>query len=443
MTNKTIEQVSNPELDINKANEKIRRLETALKDNENKFVEAQSIANFGFWELDPVTLKSTWTEGIYNIVGLEPNEALSYFVLREIIHPLNRDLFYNAKQSVIATGEDAEFDIRMLRPDKSIIYLHIIAKPKKDKNGIIVGVKGTAQDITYLKKIESDLKKSEIFYRTLFENTGTASILIDEDTTVLKSNTQFENLSGYSKDELECIKSWKDMVLKEDLETLEKYHYMRRSNMETPENYEAQLIDKRGNIHIVLVNVSMIPGTKQSISSLTDLTERKKIERELADSERRYRYMVEKATAGMFILDKDGVIKYLNEYMAQILNFTKNEMLESHINCFIDEQDDFLRSRKPLENQIEQYNYFKFLDKEGNIFWTNLIVSPIFNSKKENTGLLGIVTDINIHKGLEETFLEREEIFTDIIYDMMEMLNKIANEKNKSELSIDKDSDNN
>jgi PAS domain-containing protein len=47
-----------------------------------------------------------------------------------------------------------------------------------------------------------------------------------------------------------------------------------------------------------------------------DITERKKVEKEFANSERRYRYIVEKATAGMFILDKNGIIKYLNEHMA-------------------------------------------------------------------------------------------------------------------------------
>ncbi len=231
----------------------------------------------------------------------------------------------------------------MIRPDSSIRYVHVIAKPKNDENGKVVGVRGTAQDITDLKRIENRLKESETFYKTLFENTGTASIIVDEDTTILMANTQFENFSGYSKEEVEGKMSWKEMVLKEDLEMMEKYHYMRRNDMETPpENYEAQLIDKEGNIRIVLINVAMIPGTKRSIASLLDLTERKEIEKELADSERRYRYIVEKATAGMFILDKNGIIKYLNEHMAQMLDYTKNEMLERHIKSFVDEEEDFL-----------------------------------------------------------------------------------------------------
>ncbi len=164
-------------------------------------------------------------------------------------------------------------------------------------------------------------------------------------------------------------------------------------------------------------------------STCQDITDLKRMEKKLADSERRYRYLVEKATAGMFILDKNGIIKFLNEYMAQMLDYTKNEMLERHIKSFIDESKYFYRFRNPLENKIERYDRFKFLNKEGNVFWSILTISPVFNSKKEFIGLLGVVTDFNMHKGLEEAFLGREEIFTDIIYDMMEMLSITIRDK--------------
>ncbi len=437
MTNETIKE-QNLSLDLNKDKDKINRLEAFLKEKDDQFIEAQTIANFGFWEINPLNQKSTWTEGVYKIVGLEPkNEQLDYYVLKEIIHTEDIDLFYKAKEDVIRTGVDVEIDIRMMRPDSSWRDVHIIAKPKKDENGKIVGIRGTAQDITDLKKVEKELKKSETFYRTLFENTGTASIIVDEDTTLLMANTQFENLSGYSKEELESNMSWKEIVSKEDIGILEKYHFNRRNDNNTPpENYETRLLNKEGNIRIVLVDVAMIPGTKMSIVSLLDLTERKLMEKELADSERRYRYMVEKATSGMFILDKNGIIKYLNEHMAYILGYSVNEMLEKDMQNFVDEMENFSRFKKPSENKIERYDWFKFLQKHGDVFWSNLTVTPIFNSKKEYTGCLGIVSDINVHKGLEESFLEREEIFTDLIYDMMEMLNNVAKEKNKSESSL-------
>jgi PAS domain S-box-containing protein len=257
-------------------------------------------------------------------------------------------------------------------------------------------------------------------------------------------NTQFEQLSGYSKEELESKFCWKNLVTKDYHETVEKYHDLRKKGLELPpESYEIELIDKKGEIKIILINAAIIPGTKKSVVSLIDLTERKKIERELADSERRYRYMVEKATAGMFILNKNGIIKYLNEHMAYILGYSVNEMLEKDIKNFVDETENFSGPKKPSENQIERYNWFKFLQRQGDVFWSNLTVTPIFNSKKEYTGCLGIVSDINMQKGLEESFLEREEVFTDVIYDMMEMLNNIAKEKNKSESDADSNLDNN
>jgi PAS domain S-box-containing protein len=446
MTNKTRKKDYKQGLNLNNDEEdKINRLEVSLKEKDDQFIEAQSIANFGFWEIDPVTQKSTWTEGVFKILGLEyKNEQLDYFVLKELIHPQDRDLFYNAKENVIKMGIDIEFDIRMIKPDSSMRDVHIIAKPKKDEIGKIVGIRGTAQDITDLKKVEKELKESETFYRTLFENTGTASIIIDENTTLLMVNTQFEKLSGYSKEEIECKMSWKELVSKEDIRILEKYHVNRRNNNETPpENYEARFLNKEGNTRIVLIDVAIIPGTKRSIVSLLDLTERKKMEKELADSERRYRYMVEKATSGMFILDKNGIIKYLNEHMAYILGYSVNEMLEKDIKNFVDETENFSRPKKSSKNQIERYNWFKFLQKQGDVFWSNLTVTTIFNSKKEYTGCLGIVSDINMQKGLEESFLEREEVFTDVIYDMMEMLNNIAKEKNKSETEADINLDNN
>jgi PAS domain S-box-containing protein len=564
---------------IHKESERIKQLEQALKEIKYKFKEAEAIANFGFWEVDPVTLNPTWTEGLFKIVGYDYGYGqVKYFDQKKFIHPDDWEFFYGALQSVLKTGKDQALDVRVIRPDSSIRIIHLIAKAKNDKNGNIIGVRGTAQDITNLKEVENDLRQSEAFYRALFENTGSATILVDEDNTILMANSQFEKLSGYSKEELEDRKSWKEMVSKEDLKMMEEYHHLRINNLDNPpEHYEARFIDKEGNIRIILINVGIIPGTKRTIVSILDLTERKmveelikttlerfytilsnmrasillvtnddvvefanqafsdyfnltdapedlrgltasevikkienvyqnsveeinriqeivsnwqpvigeeidmtggrtcirdfipisvydkpygrlwlhlditerkKMEKQLADNERRYRYLVEKALVGMFILDKNGVIMYLNDHMAQILDYSQDEMLESHIKDFVDEKEEFYRHRKPFEVKIERYNWFKFLNKAGNVFWTNLSVSPIFNFKKEYTGLLGIVSDINIQKGLEEAFLEREEIFTEIINDMMGMLNNIAkdiytSEFSQKDLSLPKNLDNN
>ena len=297
---------------------KIKELEEKLQETEKKFEEVQSIANFGFWELDPVTLDRTWTDGLFKIVGYDRGcEELNdnhYCDNKKIIHPDDWNHFYNVTKTVITTGKDFGFDVRAIRPDGSVRIIHIIAKPKKDKKGKIIKVRGTAQDITDLKTIENELKKSETFYRTLFEHTGTASIIIDEDTTILMANTQFENLSGYSKEEIEGKKSWKELVSKENLEFMKKYHYMRRNDIKTPpESYESQLIDKEGNIRIILINVAMIPGTKRSIASLTDLTEEKMVKEVLQTTLKRFYTILSNMRASVLLITENDIVEFANQ----------------------------------------------------------------------------------------------------------------------------------
>jgi two-component system, cell cycle sensor histidine kinase and response regulator CckA len=125
------------------------------------------------------------------------------------------------------------------------------------------------------------LRESENLYRTIFETTGTTTLIIEEDTTVSLINMEGEKLTGFSKEEIEGRRSWTDFIAKDELDKLKEYHRLRRTDPNTaPKTYETRLVDKAGNIKDVLVTASMIPGTKKSAASLLDITERKHSEEE-------------------------------------------------------------------------------------------------------------------------------------------------------------------
>jgi PAS domain S-box-containing protein len=107
--------------------------------------------------------------------------------------------------------------------------------------------------------------KTKEKYRTIFENTGTATIIVEEDTTISLVNGQFEELSGYSREEIEWKKSWIEFVIEEDLERMKKLHYSRRKDPEsTLRKYEFRFVNKEGNVRDILLVIDMIPGTKKA-----------------------------------------------------------------------------------------------------------------------------------------------------------------------------------
>ena len=132
------------------------------------------------------------------------------------------------------------------------------------------------EEILKEQRIEKELKESEEKYRALFENTGTATMIIEEDRTISMVNTQGEKLSGYSKDEIENKMKWTDFVIPEDMEKMKKYHiFSGKAGEKPPTECEFSFIDRKGKVKDILLKIRMIPNTKKSITSLMDITKHK------------------------------------------------------------------------------------------------------------------------------------------------------------------------
>ncbi|MEA1971531.1 MAG: PAS domain S-box protein, partial [Thermodesulfobacteriota bacterium] len=126
------------------------------------------------------------------------------------------------------------------------------------------------------------LQASEERYRSVFENTGTATVILEEDTTISMANTEFEKLSGYSREEIEGREKWTEFVVKEDLERMRGYAAERRKNGgKAPTEYEFRFDNKRNSIKDIFLKVGMIPGTKKNVASLMDITARKQAEEKI------------------------------------------------------------------------------------------------------------------------------------------------------------------
>jgi PAS domain S-box-containing protein/putative nucleotidyltransferase with HDIG domain len=273
-----------------------------------------------------------------------------------------------------------------------------------DSNNTIIGITCVAIDITSRKKAEQELKVSEENYRTLFENTGTAMLVIEEDMVSSMVNTQCEKLTGYSKEEIENKMKWTDFVLPEDLERMKKYHIERRkAGGKAPTEYEFRLIDKKGNIRDMFLKIGMIPNTKKSVVSMIDITELKKVQEGLRSSREKYFNLFNNANDLIQVANPVGKLLTVNKKWLEILEYSQEEVKGLRVNDII-RKDKLKQISKQMQKTLKGKNIdFEtvFISKSGKEINVEGRGNGLFKDGKF-VSAMGIFRDITKRRQAEE-----------------------------------------
>ncbi len=233
---------------------------------------------------------SDWTmdfvsDGCLELTGYQKEDFFMNNVsYKNLIHPEDRQRALDIIRGALKEHEHFKMNYRIITADLKEKHVFEQGKGIFSADGELIAFEGFIADITKRKRAEKSLQKSELYYRTIFENTGTAALIFGEDMVVSIANTEFKKLSGYKKEEMEG-KRWIDLIAEEDLEMVMNYHNLRKINPDSvPQNYETKLISKQGDTRDVHVTVALIPNTENRLISFLDITERKKVEKHLKTS---------------------------------------------------------------------------------------------------------------------------------------------------------------
>ncbi|MBZ2166660.1 CHASE4 domain-containing protein [Methanobacterium spitsbergense] len=132
-----------------------------------------------------------------------------------------------------------------------------------------------------LQKSEKQLEDSEEKYRSIFENTGTAMIITDENMNITLANRIFQNILNPKGDQIKRKLNWIEMLVPDDREKIKNYHKIDEkkdvNSAIVPKTYEVQSMIK-GDLRDFFATFEFIPGTKSSLISLIDITDRKRAE---------------------------------------------------------------------------------------------------------------------------------------------------------------------
>ncbi len=315
--------------------------------------------------------------------------------------PTQQEIFEKTLRDGVWHGEIVNY-----AADGSEHIMSLRTQVVHDAKGEIIALCGSATDITDRMRADDALKKSEKLYRTMFESTGTSMILIEDDLTISMANGEFVRNTGYSPEEIIGHMKWIELVHPDDLDRMVEQHRLRR---EAPESalpaYEFRYITKTGDIRDTLITVQLIPGTRTSIVSLIDITERKRAEKSLQENEEAYQFIANNSVDMISKHSADGTVLFVSPSCERITGYTVSEIIGKPAD-FLVLPEDYGHVWDVLNSRLEHEDYYqvehRLPRKDGSIIWVQTLGRLVRDESGRLKEILCNVRDITERKRAED-----------------------------------------
>ncbi len=249
-------------------------------------------------------------------------------------------------------------------------WLHTQLVPLKDAHGRVQAVLGIARDFTKMHQASEALKDSEARFRMLTED-SLMGVYIHQNNVFRYVNPALAAIVGYSREELMRVGAVElvhpddrarvaELIRRRVEGEMEVAHFNFRMLRKSGEPVEVEALGRR----------IMYQGQPAIMGTLQDITERKRAEETLKDSEARFRMLTESSLVGVTIF-QDGLFKYVNPAMAEMLGYGPEELLALEPIQLVQPEDrarvvELIRKR--LEGETETASYAsKLIHKSGNL----------------------------------------------------------------------------
>ncbi|MBI4963631.1 MAG: PAS domain S-box protein [Desulfomonile tiedjei] len=271
------------------------------------------------------------------------------------------------------------------------------------------------QEIVVREKAEDSLRQNESMLKDIL-STSPVGIGLTEDRIIRWSNEAWMKMFGY-ENELEFVGKNAAIVYPshEEYERVGNILYERLKTGRVT-SAEATFKRKDGSLfkgHIRMKALCPPDVDKGAIAVISDISERKRAEEALRESEERYRAIFNNASVGIALTDPSGRWVQVNPVFCKMLGRTWEE-LQGLTNLDITDPEDIEASRERfhslIHGHIDSYRYQKrFVRKNGNAFWTDVSVSAIRDPEGRCLGTVGVVVDITESKEAQRALQDSQQ----------------------------------
>lgn len=411
--------------------DEIAKNKEALARSEERYREIMESIQDGYFETDLAGNFIFLNRALHEYVGYSEQEMLGSNY-RQVMDETNANRVFKIFNRVYRTGKAVEhFGWYVLKRDGDSLYVECTVLPII-KAHEIVGFRGIIRELSQRHNAELALRYSENLYRTIFENTGTATLIMDEDMTISLMNGEMVKLSGYSREEVENKHKWDLLVHEADRLRMREYHYARRQGRtDVPNKYDFLFVTKEGEIRNIVMMVALIPETSQSVASLLDVTDMKKAEQQLKDSEIKLRKQVDYLNTLInnlnelfFTYDSQGRFEYVNKKIKELLGYSPEELLGRNVTEYVRadmrsyvQENIISRLKEQTNNSYE----LPVIAKNQEIRIIRLNSSPIYEDGKVVGGMV-LADDITDRKQAELQLIMSEARYRAIVEDQTELI---------------------
>lgn len=256
--------------------------------------------------------------------------------------------------------------------------------------------------------MEIKIRENEKRYHTLFDQAPLGILIIDPQTlSPVEFNEAAHKQLGYSSEEFAKLSLYNFSADETSIETETRVETILRNGKA---EFEAKHRTKTGEVRNVIVTAQAVElsGKPYLQSIYRDITEAKKMEFALMESETMYRTLVENAQEGIWTINNEDLTAYVNPHMAEMLGYAENEIKGKKIGVFTDKDTDL------AEHNLEGYKLcnhgpieFVFIRKDGKRIYTNATVSPIRDDKGTYRGAFALISDVTERKKMEQMLEEK------------------------------------
>ena len=384
-------------------------------DNSPSFIVSLRGPDFVFEIANPAYYKLV---GQRELIGIPVREALPELLTQDLPEILRQ--VYQTGEPFI--GNEMLVKLESLNgsePEQH--YINFVYLPLREADNSISGIVSYGIDVTEQVLAKFKLQESEERYRVVAETANDVIITIDEHSSILYANPAVENILGYKPSEL--IGNNLSIIVPERLHAAHKagisrYIQTDRKNINW-KDLDLPVLHRNGReIRTEISFGEYRENNKRFFAAvIRDITERKRAEEIILESEEKYRSIVETANEGIWLTDLETRAIYVNRQMAEMLGYTVDEMLGRPIFDFIFDDDLADAKHKYVQRKSgkSETGEFRMRRKDGSELITLYNTTPRRNQAGEIVGFLSMRSDISESKKAEREIQNAEYKYRNLV----------------------------